>query len=185
MKYDVSIDKNNLDEESIHLPALFDMFSTKESEASEELDLQRDRLKVIEADVALDIRGWPIQEINIFFDLDLPKLTEEVYKQLVQIHPDTIRVKNKIAEARYELKIYSAARKSIEAKAAALDRLAKLHGQGYFMKVEGRPYKTFSADAVLKRVKRAVLDRRADDGAIPPAPKIPKNKAPERKRVNV
>lgn len=180
MDYDPNIDKDNLDEESIYVPGTFDVFSRKEAEASQHWDSLKDKMKVLQADVELDIRGWELERINSFFQKDLQKLTESVYKSLVLIHPEVISLYQEIEEARYETRMYEAARKSIERKAEGLDRLAKLHGQGYFMKVEGRAYKKQGVDATLERVKKTIMRRMSASapslptentkGGSPPAP---------------
>jgi hypothetical protein len=168
MEYDPSIDKDNLDEESVYVPATFDVFSRKEAEASQYWDSLKDKMKVLQADIELEIRGWPIEKINSFFQKGIPKLTESVYKSLVLIHPEVIELYQEIEQARYDVKMYEAARKSIERKAEGLDRLAKLHGQGYFMKVEGRAYVKKGIDATLERVKKTIM-RRAT-APTPPSP---------------
>lgn len=159
MKYDPKIDKNNLDEEAVYTPAVFDLFAVKEAEASDALETFRDQLKVVQAEIALELRGWDIDRINEYFDKRIMKLTEAVYSQLVIVHPDVITLMNRISQARHDLKIYEAARKSIEEKSRGLDRLVKLHGQGYYMKIEGRPYKKLEADTVQTMVKRAITKR--------------------------
>lgn len=163
MEYDAGIDKNNLDEEAIHLSADFDAFSTKEAEWSAQWDDAKDQMKVLQADVALEIRSWTIEKINSFFRYELTKLTEEVYKQLVFSHPKVIELYNDIANIRTNVLLYQAARKSIEQKAARMDMLAKLHGQGYFMKVEGRAYKRIPADNTLELAKKTIIKRLRDE----------------------
>lgn len=159
MEYDPSIDKNNLDEESITVPGDFDVLSRAEAEASQLWDALKDKMKVLQADIELDLRGWELARINSYFGKSIPKLTESVYKSLVMIHPEVLSLYQEIEQARYETKVYEAARKSMERKAEGLDRLAKLHGQGYFMKIEGRPYKKLGIDATLDRVKRTIIKR--------------------------
>jgi hypothetical protein len=159
MDYSVDIDKNNLDEESITVPALFDMFQKEESIWSAKWDALKDQLSVAKADINLQIRGWKIPEINSFFKLKLDKTTEDVYKNLVLIHPKIIQIMNEIVEAQYNTTIFQSARKAIETKTASLDRLARLHGQGYFMKIDGRPYKRLAADAAIKKASEVIIQR--------------------------
>lgn len=168
MLYDVGVDINNLDEESVYLPAAFDAFQSKESEVSAEWDALKDQMKVLQADVSLEIRGWEIERINSFFQLNLNKLTEEVYKQLVFIHPAVIDLYRRIEEIRRDVLIYQAARKSIERKAESLDRLARLHGQGYFMKVEARPYKKMALDPIIEKLKSTIIRRLKEEENIKP-----------------
>lgn len=177
MNYSADIDKNNLDEEAITIPSIFDAFAIKEAEASERWDALKDKLKVVQADVSLKIRGMSIEQINFDFNLQLIKLTEEVFKQLVYIHPEVIEVYNKIAEARYETRMYSAAKQSIQEKAARLDNLTKLHGQGYFMKIEGRPYRKIGFDTILDKSKLSTISRLNSnmEQKITKSTKTPKN----------
>src|SRR4030042_5591378 len=109
MQYSVDIDLNNLDEESIRYPALFDLFQREEAKWSAKWDDLKDKLSVLKADVNLLVRGWDVKEMNSFFGIKIDKATEDVYKQLSLIHPEVISLMNEIIDARYHLKIYEAA----------------------------------------------------------------------------
>lgn len=170
MEYDAGIDKDNLDEESVYVPAMFDVMAIKEAEAVQKLNALLDKMKILQADIDLDIRGWEIEKINAYFKKDIGKVTETVYRDLLLIHPEVMDLYQEIEQARYESKIYEAARKSIEKKADSLDRLSRLHGQGYFMKIEGREYKKMGVNSVLERVTRVLMRRGAIDKAPPKAP---------------
>lgn len=171
MQYDIEIDKNNLDEEAIYIPAAFDAFQMKEAEAQEDLELLRDRLKVLQADISLEIRGWTIEKINSFFGYNLTSLKEEVYKQLVFVHPKVIDLYNQIANTRRDLFIYQAARKSIEKKSSNMELLGRLHGQGYFIRVEGRSYKKLALDTMIDKLKRQTIQRLKEEEIQKKAPK--------------
>ena len=143
----------------------------------------------------------------MFFGLELTKLTEDVYKNLIYIHPDIISIYNQIAEARHEALMYKSAVKSFEKKGEMLKELAKMYAQGYFMKVEGKEYKEPKIDLLIDKLKIQTITRieREDAGKTPepdkarkilesklqaakaatsktPKPKTPKPKTPKRVR---
>jgi hypothetical protein len=162
MKYDsaLEIDKNNLDEEAIQAPQLFDEFSRRLGEAKPRVDNLKDALKVVMADVNLDIRGWPLERINKFFKLQLPKVTEDVYKNLVFIHPKVIQLHEEIAQARRDAGIYEGAKDSMDKKTFMLCLLKDLHGQGYFAKIEGGPaFRKISIDLAIEEMKSMIAAR--------------------------
>lgn len=157
-----NIDKDNLDEECLTLPLFYDEFNEKEVLAWEVKDHLQEQIPIIEAQVNLEIRGWEIDHINEFFRLELTKVTEDVYKQLTRIHPTVVAAYEALAVARAEALTYSTARKAIEKKHAALEMLAKLHGQGYFSKIEGKEFKKAQVNAALSNVREMIKKRVAD-----------------------
>ena len=154
-----AIDQNNLDSEAIEVCAWFGALSDKESETSARLESLKDQLNVVKADLGLIVRGWTVAQINLTFGLNINKLTEDVYKNLVFIHPEVIKLSNEIDEARRDSLIYKAAVRSIEKKADMLKELAKLYSQGYFMKIEGKEYKSQKMDLVIEKIKEQTIRR--------------------------
>lgn len=179
MEYDVGIDKYNLDEESIYVPAAYDVFSQKEAEESQRLDALRDKMKILQADVEIEIRGWTTEQLSAYYNRRIDKVTEQVYKSLVLIHPEVIDLYQEIEQCRHSFRIYEAARRGVERKAEGLDRLARLHGSGYYMKIEGRPYRKLGIDATIDKAKSVIM-RRSTGPAAPSyntSPEEPINKA--------
>lgn len=162
----LEIDKNNLDEEAIRAPQLFDEFSRRLGEAKPKVDTLRDILKVVMADVNLEIRGWTLERINQFFRLELPKVTEDVYKNLVFIHPKVIGLYEEIAKARRDAGVYEGAKDSMDKKIFMLNLLKDLHGQGFFAKIEGGPaFRKISIDLAIEEMTSMIADRIAREGA--------------------
>jgi len=169
MKYDsaLEIDKNNLDEEAIQAPQLFDEFSRRLGEAKPRVDNLKDALKVVMADVNLEIRGWSLERINQFFKLQLPKVTEDVFKNLVFIHPNVIQLHEEIAKARRDAGIYEGAKDSMDKKTFMLSLLKDLHGQGYFAKIEGGPaFRKISIDLAIEEMT-SMIAARIDREGVP------------------
>jgi hypothetical protein len=163
------VDKNNLDEETIQIPGWYGNVVEKEARASDRWDALKDQLSVLKADIGLVIRGWDIVKINLFFNLQLTKLTETAYTNLVYIHPEIIDLYNKIAQARHETLLYRAATRSFTKKADMLKELAKLYSQGYFMKIEGKAYEMPKVDLLVEKLKEQTVKRiqREDAGKVP------------------
>jgi hypothetical protein len=163
------VDKNNLDEEAIQIPGWYGNVVEKEAIASDRWDALKDKLSVLKADIQLTIRGWDLMKVNLFFDLQLVKLTEEVYKNLVYIHPEILALYNEIAEARHKALLYRAATKAFDKKADMLKELAKLYSQGYFMKIEGQAYHVPKVDLLVEKLKEQTIKRiqREDAGKVP------------------
>ena len=163
-----NIDKNHLDEECVTLPTYYDEFHEKEKLAWEVKDHLEEQIPIVKAKVNLELRGWDLDRINEFFNLQLTRITEDVYKQLTRIHPAVIKAFEALAVARAEATTYATARKAIEMKHAALEMLAKLHGQGYFTKIEGKEFKRARINASLGQVREVIQKRIASlqpDGA--------------------
>lgn len=156
----LEIDRNNLDEEAAIAPQLFDEFANRLGPAKSKYETLRDALKILMADVNLEIRGWSIERINQFFQLQLPKATEDVYKNLVLIHPKVINMHEDIAKARREAAIYEQGKDSMDKKIFMLNNLKDLHGQGYFAKIEGgSAFRKINIDMAIDELASAIADR--------------------------
>lgn len=168
-----AIDKNNLDEEAIQIPGWYGNVVEKEAIAADRWDAIKDKMSVLKADLNLVIRGWDIVKINLFFNLELTKLTETVYSNLIYIHPEIITLYNEIAEARHETLLYRAATRSFDKKADMLKELAKLFAQGYFMKIEGKAYQMPKVDLLVEKLKEQTIKRiQKEDAGKVPAPTL-------------
>lgn len=173
-----AIDKNNLDEECLVVPAQFDYWATKEVEAANERDILKDQADILKADLddakakaELEIRGLSPGEINKIFELNLDvsgSLTVGTINSIILRHPDVIVARqiyrDKCNEFRLKASdaaVFRVGCKSIEKKMIMLDNLAKLHGQGYFSKIEGRKFKGQTLEALRKRVAETIRKDRA------------------------
>jgi len=166
----VNVDRNNLDEEAIRIPGWYGNVVEKEAESADEWDALKDKMSVVKADIGLILRGWSINKINQFFNLELTKLTEGVYTNLIYIHPEVLDLYNRIAEARHKTLLYRAATKSFEKKGDMLKELAKLFAQGYYLKIEGSAYKEAKVNLIVEGLKAKTVERikREDAGKASP-----------------
>jgi hypothetical protein len=156
----LEIDRNNLDEEAIQAPQLFDEFSRRLGEAKPKVDNLKDALKIVMAGVNLEIRGWPLDRINQFFNLQLVKVSEDVYKNLVFIHPKVIQLHEEIAKARHAAGVYEGAKDSMDKKTFMLSLLKDLHGQGYYAKIEGgSAFRKISIDLAIEEMTSMIANR--------------------------
>lgn len=161
----LEIDQNNLDEEAAIAPQLFDEFASRLGPAKSKYETLRDALKIVMAGVNLEMRGWPLDRINNFFGLQLSKVSEDVYKNLVYIHPRVIQLNEDISRARHEMSIYEQGRDSMDKKIFMLNNLKDLHGQGYFAKIEGKKaFRKINIDLAIDKLSTTIADRISREG---------------------
>ena len=116
------IDRNDLDEECALVTAFFDYWIVKES------DLKTEK-ENYEASLELKIRSMSDSEIKESYGLS--KLTESTVSAIIK--------SDKLFQSLKQQHLYAESRrKSYDKKISLLDTLAKLHGQGYFSKIENK-----------------------------------------------
>ena len=152
---DILVDRNALEEECSAAPAFFDYWQTQESNLK--VDKENHKAKI----------GKEIRQMN---DAELKekhgisKLTEGAFNTLVESDSGYQRLKKLHLQA-------EASRKSYEKKLSMLDVLAKLHGQGYFAKIEGKSeVRTLLANTVKEKIRKEIRKRSAEN-AKPKRPK--------------
>jgi len=138
-KYDdlTYIDKNNLDDECCILPALFDYWSERECEFREEVDIAKDKLEVVKAQVDLYYRSMSLKDIEEKRGQSITSKTESAIKSLI-VDDDRVKAAHDhYHEVRKKHRVFTRLLKRIEVKKWGLDNLVKLHGQGYFSEIKG------------------------------------------------
>jgi len=130
-KDDSVICRAKLDEECELMPVLYQKWSNFERQACEAEDVASNQLTVAEEELKkavarahLQLRGWAVVKINreLHTELDPTKLpTEQVYKDLVQIHPMTLEAECKLNEARIEFMSRKAHRREMQAARYTMD----------------------------------------------------------------
>ncbi len=153
---EVNIDKNNLDEECVHLPSQYEYWADEEERHRSNYEILITKRRVIKATVGLELRGMSLKEINTRFKTKLTKLTEQTYQDLVYIHLNVIIVTKERDEAHSKYATAKAARQSFEKKKAMLEYLTSLHGQGYFIRVKGQKFKEYEGRALQKRLAETI-----------------------------
>jgi len=145
---DILIDRNNLEEECASAPAYFDYWQNQEA------DLKTDKENK-EHNLAMAIRQMTDEEIKSKYGFT--KVTEGAVTAIVKSDPEFQRLSRQYRQA-------EASRKSYEKKITLLDTLAKLHGQGYFSKIEGKPeLRSIMAKDARKKIEEAIRERRSEN----------------------
>ena len=151
---DILIDRNKLEEECSTAPAYFDYWSTQEA------DLKTDK-ENLENNLSKEIRQLSEDEAKIKYGLS--KVTEGAITAIIKSDPQLQKLTR---QQRYA----ESARRSYEKKIALLDVLARLHGQGYFSKIEGKPeLRTMLAKEAKAKIQEAIRDRREKESKSKPA----------------
>jgi len=160
---EISIDKNNLDEECVELPADYDEWSSIEERALAMLNALITRRAVVKAKSQLELRGTLLERINKRYNLKLEKVTEQAYKDLVYLHKDVVEVTRERDEIAEMYHIAKAKRQSLDKKKGMLDYLTNLHGQGYFIKAS-KSYKKKETNRIKEGIKKKIDERKRPTG---------------------
>jgi hypothetical protein len=122
---DVTIDESALDVEWLAQPKLMLTYGNHAAEKRKEVDLAKEKLDVVKAELDRKIRENP----EIF---GLPKITETVVQNTIIIQPEYKKASENYIETKYELDMAMSAVRAIDQKKQALENLVRLHGQQYF-----------------------------------------------------
>ena len=113
------IDKTRLDWEWEMQPKHFHEAAVKSAEARQELERAKARLDVAEAEAKLDIRRFP-EKYN------LEKVTEDVVKSAVMLHPKYQSALEAVNAAKYTVEMLAAAAGAWDMRKRALENLVEL-----------------------------------------------------------
>jgi predicted nucleic acid-binding Zn-ribbon protein len=137
----IIIDRNRLEEECASAPAYFDYWQNRESDLKTEVENAISKL-------GLSLRSS--NEEELFSKYRIKKLTEGAISDVIKSDPEISALKRQLLSAESE-------RKACEKKISMLDTLAKLHGQGYFAKIEDKPaVRSFIAESVKAQIKETI-----------------------------
>jgi len=157
---DILVDRNKLEEECSSAPAFFDYWQNQESNLKVEKESFENK-KDLEIRAMTDAKREEIY--------GTPKSTEGAISSMIKGDPEYIRLNRLWLQAMSE-------RKSWEKKLDMLDTLAKLHGQGYFAKIEGTKSKdtiTLLANSVKKKIIEEIERRKKVEAESSKKPKRP------------
>lgn len=124
-KGDIAINPNALDVEWVRQPALMGEWCEKLADAKAESDRAKERLDVVEAELAREVRLDPSK-------FGLEKITESAVSAAVQLDRRCAKATEELINAQHEVEVIGAAVRALEHKKAALTSLVALHGQQYF-----------------------------------------------------
>lgn len=122
---DIRIDETALDLEWLDQAKLMMKYVRYAAKARMELDLAKERLDSVKAELDKNIRMNPEK-------YDLAKVTDAAVSATLLGLDDYTVANQTVIEAKYEADIASGAVRAFEQRKDALENLVKLHGQQYF-----------------------------------------------------
>ena len=123
---DINIDESALDVEWLEQPKLLIRYARHAAEKAQELDLAKENLDLVRAEVDMQIRDEPEQ-----FGISV-KLTEALIGNTIISEPKYKIALKRYNTAKYEHEIARAAVSAIHMRKEALENLVRLHGMQYF-----------------------------------------------------
>ena len=122
---DIRIDETALDVEWLEQPRLMLKYARYAAECKKRLDLAKEHLDLISAQIDRDIRTNPS-------NYDLVKPTDTSIKALILLEEDYQDAFKKLTNAKFEVDLAMNAVFAFNARKDALQNLVVLHGQRYF-----------------------------------------------------
>jgi len=121
----VQIDEHNLDKECVKLPSDYLKYSHLAVDAKRDLEDMKNKLEVIHAELAKDIRSNPEN-----FGLD--KVTETAVASTVLVQPRYQKFVARLQTLKHDADLAQAVVWALEHKKRTLTLLVELYGMGYF-----------------------------------------------------
>lgn len=125
---DFKIDGNALEVECVRQLDLMEHWAFEASEARKELDQLKHKLERTELRVDTQVRTNPR-------DHGLLKVTEAGLKKAVEGHPEVLKTKGLMVDAKARTAEADAAMACLDHRKRMLEVLTRLHGQGYFSEI--------------------------------------------------
>lgn len=122
---DLKIDESGLDVEWLRQPQLILKYSKIAAEKRKEIDLKKEALNIIRAEIDRAVRTDPEA-------YDIIKITETVVVNTIAEQPEYKAANQEVIEANYEYDMARGALQALEHKKTALENLVRLFGQSYF-----------------------------------------------------
>jgi hypothetical protein len=122
---DIRLDETALDVEWHGQASLMMKYGRHAADCRMNLDLAKERLDFVRAEIDKEIRQNPKQ-------YQIEKITEATIQNIIITQTKYMEAEEKVIYAKYELDIASAAVRAIDARKDALENLVRLHGQQYF-----------------------------------------------------
>lgn len=122
---DVQIDPDALDVEWVEQAQLFLNYAEQAAHAMARVDRAKDKVKVVKAEVFLDVRAHPDK-------YGLEKVTDKAVDAMVESHEDVKAAASELIAFKHESQILDSAVKAFEQRRYSLQNLVQLQGQGYF-----------------------------------------------------
>lgn len=121
---DIQIDKHQLDAEWVNQSSLFWRYAKAEADAEHAMDLAKERLELVKADLDKKMR-------TLLASGD-KKPTETVIASAVLLHKDCRLASSEYLDAKHVYNVLRAAAKAFMQRKDALENLVRLFGMEYF-----------------------------------------------------
>jgi hypothetical protein len=121
---DLTIDKDQLDDEWLKQPSIFMLYAEQAALAEDARDRAKRSAEVIAAKADQAIREKAA--------LEGEKLTEAKVATRVATHPEVEEAERRVLETNKDAKILGAAVRAFDQRKKALEKLCELYTQGYF-----------------------------------------------------
>lgn len=141
------IDKDALDEEWVAQPAYFAKYAKRLADKRAEIDAQKAKVDVIEAEIDRDIRKDPAA-------FGIAKITEDVIKRTIVLQVRHFNALAKLNELKHEAGVLSAVVEALDHRKRSLENLVTLWCQEYWS--EPRAPKGAARDMTDKAEKRSI-----------------------------
>jgi len=122
---DITIDPDGLDVEWLRQATLMMRYAQLSAKARRTLDLAKERLELVKAQLDSEIRTNPEK-------YGLTKVTEGAVASTIITHDKYKDASDALIEAQFQVNITFGVVKAIDGKKEALENLVKLNGQQYF-----------------------------------------------------
>ena len=122
---EVEINPNALDIEWLQQPSLFLKYSEAAAEARRDLDLAKERLDVIRAQIDKEIREDPEK-------FGVKKITEAVVSNTIVVQEKYRQVYQEYVDLKYQADLLTRVVSAFDQRKSALENLVRLYGQSYF-----------------------------------------------------
>jgi len=152
-KIDLQIDRNNLDEECIRQPVLFDQYA----QVLVPLYTERDNLKLVIEQLSAQLDGI----IRESASAEGKKLTEAKIQGEIIINPQYQNLQQRYILICTEVKEKEAIRDAIQQKKDMLKLLIELYISGYWATVTPKVVKNISTNALENKLKEKILNERS------------------------
>jgi len=166
-KDDANINRNKLDDECARMPVIYSTWSDHDQRAcahedrcSHALQLAEDGMKRAAAQAHLQLRSWSVAKINRELGTELDptrQLTEQIFKDLVLMHPFVKEAEAKLNEARVDFitakahrREMQSARYTMDVKDRALKKLVDIGDRLFGMSGSYQPRHS-RAEAAIRR----------------------------------
>jgi len=124
-KTDFEVDIHALETEWVNQPKFFMRYALMAAEARRDHEEAKNRVKILEAELSLDVRRDPAK-------YGLSKTTEDSIKATVITDPTMVLAQKEIIASRHDMDVADAAVTAMEHRKKALEKEVDLYIAGYF-----------------------------------------------------